>query len=57
VLIAPIAADHEYGELVVSLAGEERLRLPLVALQAVEEGGIFKRLWDSIVLFFVNLIS
>jgi D-alanyl-D-alanine carboxypeptidase (penicillin-binding protein 5/6) len=57
VLIAPITADQEYGELVVSLAGAERLRVPLVALQAVEEGGILKRLWDSIVLFFVNLIS
>ncbi|WP_295877217.1 D-alanyl-D-alanine carboxypeptidase family protein [uncultured Zhongshania sp.] len=57
VLIAPITADQEHGELVVSLAGEEKLRVPLVALQAVEEGGILKRLWDSIVLFFVNLIS
>jgi D-alanyl-D-alanine carboxypeptidase (penicillin-binding protein 5/6) len=57
VLIAPITVDQEYGELVVSLAGEEKLRVPLVALQAVEEGGILRRLWDSIVLFFVNLIS
>lgn len=57
VLIAPIAAAQEHGELVVSLAGAEKMRVPLVALDAVEEGGILKRLWDSIVLFFVNLIS
>jgi D-alanyl-D-alanine carboxypeptidase (penicillin-binding protein 5/6) len=57
VLTAPIAADEEYGELVVSLDGAEKVRVPLVALEAVEEGGIFKRLWDSIVLFFLNLVS
>jgi D-alanyl-D-alanine carboxypeptidase (penicillin-binding protein 5/6) len=57
VLTAPIAADEEYGELVVSLEGVEKVRVPLIALEAVEEGGIFKRLWDSIVLFFLNLIS
>jgi D-alanyl-D-alanine carboxypeptidase (penicillin-binding protein 5/6) len=56
-LTAPIAADEEYGELVVSLEGVEKVRVPLIALEAVEEGGIFKRLWDSIVLFFLNLIS
>lgn len=57
VLTAPIAADTEYGELVVSLDGEEKVRAPLVALKNVEEGSIFKRLWDSIVLFFLNLVS
>ncbi|GAA4106802.1 D-alanyl-D-alanine carboxypeptidase family protein [Zhongshania borealis] len=57
VLTAPIAADEEYGELVVSLDGAEKVRVPLVALEAVEEGGIFKRLWDSIILFFLNLVS
>ena len=57
VLIAPIAADQEHGELVVNMEGAEKLRVPLVALEAVEEGGILKRLWDSVVLFFVNLIS
>ncbi|CAA0097544.1 D-alanyl-D-alanine carboxypeptidase family protein [Zhongshania aliphaticivorans] len=57
VLIAPIAADQEHGELVVNMDGAEKLRVPLVALEAVEEGGILKRLWDSVVLFFVSLIS
>lgn len=57
VLTAPISEGQEYGELVVSLDGEELVRAPLVALQNVEEGGILKRLWDAIVLFVLNLIG
>ncbi|MAY35434.1 MAG: serine-type D-Ala-D-Ala carboxypeptidase [Spongiibacteraceae bacterium] len=57
VLTAPISEGQEYGELVVSLDGEELVRTPLVALQSVEEGGILKRLWDAIVLFVLNLIG
>ncbi|WP_244261330.1 hypothetical protein, partial [Pseudomonas aeruginosa] len=29
----------------------------LVALNAVEEGGFFRRLWDSIRLFFYGLFN
>ena len=29
----------------------------LIALHAVEEGGLFRRLWDSIQLFFFNLFN
>ena len=29
----------------------------LVALEAVEEGGFFRRLWDSIRLFFYGLFN
>ncbi len=57
VLTAPIAADSEYGELLVQLDGQDKVRVPLTALNTVEEGSIFKRLWDSIVLFFLNLVS
>jgi len=57
VLTAPIAADSEYGELQVSLDGKLEVSVPLVALESVEEGSIFKRLWDSIVLFFLSLVS
>lgn len=57
VLTAPIAADSEYGELQVSLDGNMEVSVPLVALESVEEGSIFKRLWDSIVLFFLSLVS
>ena len=57
VLTAPIAANSEYGELQVSLDGKLEVSVPLVALESVEEGSIFKRLWDSIVLFFLSLVS
>ncbi len=55
VIKAPVTKGKEYGELVVTLDGDELLREPLVALQSVEEGGVFKRLWHSIVLFFTGL--
>jgi D-alanyl-D-alanine carboxypeptidase (penicillin-binding protein 5/6) len=57
VIKAPVTKGKEYGELVVSLDGEELLREPLLALESVEEGGLFKRLWDGIVLFFSQLIN
>lgn len=56
-LVAPISGDEEYGELVVTLNGEQQVNVPLVALENVEQGSIFKRLWDSIVLFFLGLFS
>jgi D-alanyl-D-alanine carboxypeptidase (penicillin-binding protein 5/6) len=49
-LIAPIKAGQTVGKLVVSLDGKPLLERPVVALQAVEEGGFFSRLWDSIKL-------
>jgi D-alanyl-D-alanine carboxypeptidase (penicillin-binding protein 5/6) len=56
VIKAPITKGKEYGELVVSLSGEELLKEPLLALQSVEEGGFFKRCWDVIALFFTKLL-
>lgn len=55
VIKAPIAAGEPLGEMVVKLGDQELLRQPLVALEPVEEGGWFKRLWDAIVLFFMGL--
>lgn len=57
IIKAPVTGGKVYGELVMSLNGEELLREPLVALQSVEQGGLFKRLWDSLVLFFKQLIG
>lgn len=57
VIKAPVTKGKEYGELVVTLSGEELLREPLVALQSVDQGGLFKRLWDAIVLFFKGLLG
>jgi D-alanyl-D-alanine carboxypeptidase (penicillin-binding protein 5/6) len=50
-MIAPVAAGQTVGKLTVSLAGKVVLERPVVALQAVEEGGFFSRLWDSIKLW------
>ena len=48
---APVEAGQKLGELVVSVAGEERQTIPLVAAQAVERitlPGIFLRLLDQL---------
>ena len=57
VIKAPVTKGKEYGELVISLDGEELLREPLLALESVAEGSLFKRLWDAIVLFFTSLLN
>lgn len=55
IIKAPVSKGSVYGELVVKYAGEELLREPLVALESVDSGGFFKRLWHAIVLFFKSL--
>ncbi|MCP5160998.1 MAG: D-alanyl-D-alanine carboxypeptidase [Hahellaceae bacterium] len=57
VIKAPFSAGQEFGRLKVTLADQTVVDRPLVALQDVEEGGFFKRLWDLIKLFFINLFS
>ncbi len=57
IIEAPVSAGKEYGEMVVSLDGKVLTTESLVAMQSVEEGGFFKRLWDSIVLFFSQLLG
>src|SRR4249919_3834668 len=46
-LVAPIAKGQKIGTVKVSLDGKVIARRPLVALNAVDEGGFFKRLWDE----------
>ena len=46
-LQAPIKAGQAIGTVKVSLDGKVVAQAPLVAVNAVEEGGFFKRLWDS----------
>lgn len=47
VLVAPIKKGQAIGTVKVSLDGKLVAQAPLVALNAVEEGGFFRRLWDS----------
>jgi len=50
-VIAPIKQGQEVGKLTVSLDGKVLLERPVQALKAVEEGGFFSRLWDSLKLW------
>ena len=47
VLEAPIAKGQAVGTVKVTLDGKLVAQAPLVAINAVEQGGFFRRLWDS----------
>lgn len=57
VIKAPVQAGQELGQVRVMLNGEEIVNRPVVALEEVPEGGFFKRIWDAIKLFFVQLFN
>jgi D-alanyl-D-alanine carboxypeptidase (penicillin-binding protein 5/6) len=46
-LVAPITKGQKIGTVKVMLDGKVVSQRPLVALNAVEQGGFFKRLWDE----------
>lgn len=56
-ITAGVESGAEYGNIQVKLQDKMVLNQQLVALDSVEPGGFFKRLWDQLVLFFVKLIS
>ena len=47
-LVAPIARGQKMGTLLVTLDGKQIASYPLVALDAVPQAGVFKRMWDSL---------
>jgi len=49
---APVRAGQVLGAVVVSLGGTELARFPLRAEADVDRGGFFRRILDSIVIFF-----
>jgi D-alanyl-D-alanine carboxypeptidase (penicillin-binding protein 5/6) len=51
-LIAPLALGQAVGQLEITLADQILMSLPLVALDAVEEGWLLTRLTDSVALWF-----
>ncbi len=57
VIEAPVNTGQEFGRVKVVLNGEIVVDEPLIALQPIEEGGFFKRIWDMIKLFFIGLFS
>lgn len=54
---APVTKGDRYGTVTISLNDETLLERPLVALESVEEAGLFSRLWDHVVRFFMSLFS
>jgi D-alanyl-D-alanine carboxypeptidase (penicillin-binding protein 5/6) len=52
VIQAPIQQGQELGNIIVTLENEELLNVPVVALSAVEQAGIFARMIDGVSLFF-----
>jgi serine-type D-Ala-D-Ala carboxypeptidase (penicillin-binding protein 5/6) len=56
--VAPIAAGAPLGSVeLLDTDGKVVMQAPLVALETVEEGGFFRRVWDSIRLFFKGLFG
>lgn len=56
-LTAPIMKGDKVGTLYYQIDGEDIAKYPLVALEDVNEGSIFSRLWDYIVKFFSGLFN
>jgi D-alanyl-D-alanine carboxypeptidase (penicillin-binding protein 5/6) len=54
---APVAIGDELGAVVVSLDGQTVYRGPVVALEAVEPGGLFARLWDMILMWIAGIFA
>ena len=51
-IVAPIEKGQQIGTVRVSLDGKVIAERPLVALQAVEEAGFFKRLWHEFLMWW-----
>jgi D-alanyl-D-alanine carboxypeptidase (penicillin-binding protein 5/6) len=56
-VIAPIAANAPLGTLVLYDTDGELRRIPLLAASEIARGGFFKRLWDTIRLFFRGVFT
>ncbi len=57
IIEAPISTGQELGNVVITLEGEELLSAPLIALNSIEEAGLFSRIIDAITLFFHSLFN
>lgn len=56
-LTAPIQQGDVIGKVEVKLEDKVVRSTDLVALETIEEGGLFRRFWDSIRLFFYSLFN
>ena len=51
-LVAPIAKGQKIGTVKVMLDGKLVAQRPLVALNAIEQGGFFKRMWHELLMWW-----
>jgi len=56
-LVAPLAVGDPVGTVTLSIEGHTVFESPVVALVAVEPGGFFSRLWDSILMWVAGLFA
>lgn len=57
VIRAPVSKGDELGRVMVKLDDEVVVDQPVLALSDVPEGGFFKRIWDAVKLFFLQLFE
>lgn len=57
VIKAPVKIGQELGRVRVKLNDKVIVDQPVLALEGVDEGSLFKRIWDAIKLFFVQLFT
>ncbi|MBA6413210.1 D-alanyl-D-alanine carboxypeptidase [Parahaliea sp. F7430] len=56
-LVAPIERGQQVGTVSLSADGETVFTAPVLALQTIESGGFFARLWDSVLMWVSSLFS
>jgi D-alanyl-D-alanine carboxypeptidase (penicillin-binding protein 5/6) len=56
-IVAPIAKGDKLGTLVMTLDGETVFESPVFALETVEQGGFFARLWDWVLMLVASLFA
>jgi D-alanyl-D-alanine carboxypeptidase (penicillin-binding protein 5/6) len=56
-LIAPVKQGDVIGKIEIRQGDTVLNQANVVALESVEEGGLFRRMWDSIRLFFKGLLG
>ena len=56
-ITAPLARGDAVGELTLTLDGQVIEQRPIVALEPLETGGFFARLWDMILMWLAKLFG
>ena len=49
-IIAPVQKSQQYGTLDISIENEQLTQVPLVALENINKGSAWKRMYDSVIL-------